>query len=196
MANARFLHFQTIEVIAMKALSYSILNELRETIEAVDENALFQLADEILDAKHVFVGGCGRSEQTAKMFAMRLMHLSIPVFVVRDVTTPAIKKGDTLVLFSNVPESKYLGDLAKKAYHVSASLCVFTYQKSSPMVDLATVAVQIPQRGMTDGIVRQQTAGVLFDQCSMLLADTLIAHLANKLNIATEILLSNRSNLE
>ncbi len=179
----------------MKEIAYSILDEIKNTIRLVDEKPLFLLAEEILQAKRVFVAGSGRSEQNARIFAMRLMHLSIPSYVVRDVTTPAITKDDLLIVFANAPENKWLCEIARKSYSAQAAVAAFSLSISSPIADLAKVCVFIP-KSPSSGVAGTQSAGVVFDQTCMILSDMLVIHLARKMNKPIDELIRNRSNLE
>jgi len=179
----------------MKEIAYSILDEIKNTVKLIDERSLFMLAEAILEAKRVFLAGSGRSEQNARNFAMRLMHLSIPSYVVRDVTTPAIAKEDLMILFANAPESKWLCDIAKKAYQAEAVVAAFSLNASSPIADLSRVCVTIP-KSPSSGVAALQAAGVVFDQTCMVLSDMLVIHLSHKMNKPTEELMRNRSNLE
>lgn len=179
----------------MREIAYSILDEIRTTIKAVDEGKLFILADEIMQARRVFLAGIGRSDQVARTFAMRLMHLGFCCHVARDVTTPAIGSGDLIIIFSSSPESRWLADIAKKAYQVSARIAVFSPLSTSPVVDLAHICITIPKAN--NGILQSgQSSGVNYEQTAQILSDTLILHLAAKANRPAESLIKNRSNLE
>ena len=50
-------------------------------------------------------------------FAMRLMHLGLQVYVVDDVTTPAIKTEDLLIIGSASGNTKSLVQYAGQAKH-------------------------------------------------------------------------------
>jgi len=82
-----------------------ILQELSRTVSDVDPSSLERLARTLLDAKRIFVAGSGRSGLMMRAFAMRLMHMGFPVFIVGDTTTPAIGKEDLLVIGSGSGET-------------------------------------------------------------------------------------------
>ena len=58
----------------------------------------------ILNARRIYVMGAGRSGLVAKGFAMRLMHLGFQSYVVGETITPALQKGDVIVIFSDPPD--------------------------------------------------------------------------------------------
>ena len=74
-----------------------VLGEIDQAAHRVDEAALRRLADAVMAAPRVFVAGEGRSGFIAKAFAMRLMHLGVPVHVIGETTTPSVGAGDLLV---------------------------------------------------------------------------------------------------
>ena len=77
-----------------------VLEELEGALSAISPGEAEAFADAILDAERIFVAGAGRSGLAAKAFAMRLMHLGLPVFVAGETTTPGIRAGDLLVIGS------------------------------------------------------------------------------------------------
>ena len=76
-----------------------ILNELERTLASVSEAEIAVAQRMILGAKRVFVMGAGRTGLALKMAAMRLMHLGLVVHVAGEVTSPAIGRGDLLLVF-------------------------------------------------------------------------------------------------
>lgn len=67
----------------------TILGEIQGVLDTFDYASLDIVAGELNAARHVVVAGEGRSGFMAKAFAMRLMHLGVPVHVVGETTTPA-----------------------------------------------------------------------------------------------------------
>ncbi|HBR2675150.1 TPA: 6-phospho-3-hexuloisomerase, partial [Klebsiella pneumoniae] len=74
--------------------------DLHQAMARIDGAALARLEQAIAEANAVFVFGAGRSLLMLKAFAMRLMHIGLKVHVVGDVVTPALQKGDLLLLAS------------------------------------------------------------------------------------------------
>lgn len=69
-----------------------VRSELERTVDGIDLCKLGDIGTAILRAHRVFVFGTGRSGLVLKMVAMRLMHLGLPVQVVGETTTTAIRK--------------------------------------------------------------------------------------------------------
>jgi D-arabinose 5-phosphate isomerase GutQ len=70
----------------------TILAEVRQVLERMDDGQLERLAAGLLAAPRVFVTGEGRSGFMAKAFAMRLAHLGLPVAVLGETTTPPVTR--------------------------------------------------------------------------------------------------------
>jgi len=60
----------------------TVLDELGETMRAVDPGGLRALEERLVAARRVFVAGAGRSGLVVRAFAMRLMHLGLHAHVV------------------------------------------------------------------------------------------------------------------
>ena len=80
----------------------------------------------LLGARRVFVTGLGRTGLMARGFAMRLMHLGRRVYHVGDVITPAIRRGDLLVICSRTGRSPVLLYYVKIAQRVGARVAIVT----------------------------------------------------------------------
>ena len=66
----------------MKTSIKAILDNIICAEEFLDEDAINEFEEIIMNSKNVFVTGAGRSGLAAKAFAMRLMHLGISSYVV------------------------------------------------------------------------------------------------------------------
>ncbi len=84
----------------IKELSEQICDELMACAKTFDDDAMVQIAEKIDKANNIFCVGLGRSRLSIMGFAMRLMHMGYSVHLVGDVTTPAIQKGDVLIVGS------------------------------------------------------------------------------------------------
>ncbi len=73
-------------------------------------------------AQRVFVAGEGRSGFMAKAFAMRLMHLGLPVHVVGETTTPSVADGDVVVGVSGSGTTAGTVRVAEQAVKVGAAV--------------------------------------------------------------------------
>lgn len=83
-----------------KEYANKVLDELRHTLTAVDQESAKTFVDLVEEAEEVFCAGAGRSGFQVKGFAMRLMHMGISSYVVGETCTPNIKEGGLLVICS------------------------------------------------------------------------------------------------
>jgi len=145
----------------------------------------------ILSANRIFVMGAGRSGLVAKAFAMRLMHLGMPAFVVGETITPAIENNDLLIAFSGSGNTKTVADIVQTAKEIGATVGLFTANQDSRMGHIADVIVitESQRDAVTDDSqeyeIRQMMGehrsfaplGTLFETTAMIFSDALISHL-------------------
>ncbi|MCJ1712761.1 6-phospho-3-hexuloisomerase [Curtobacterium sp. VKM Ac-2922] len=167
---------------------------LRDTDQAPFDGALDLLAD----ADRVFVHGAGRSGLALRMTAMRLMHLGLQVHVVGEVTTPAIRAGDVLLVASGSGTTTGIVQAAKTASDQGASVIAISTTDDSPLAELATVTLVLPAATKTDrsGTASAQYAGGLFEQAVALLGDALFHTLWTRGDQSADDLWPRHANLE
>jgi 6-phospho-3-hexuloisomerase len=188
--------------ILMRTTDYSqeILKELNQTLSNVSADEVEELAKKILDAKRVFLAGLGRSGVAVKAFAMRLMHMGLPVYVVGEIVTPAIQKGDLLVVGSGSGETGSLTIMAKKVKDIGAELALVTIFPQSTIGKLADAIVKIPaptpKVATESGFKSIQPMGSLFEQSLLLLFDSLILRLMEIKKENSENMMKRHANLE
>ena len=185
----------------MMQLMASKIRAISKTIP--DENVERFLA-ELLKAKRIYVMGAGRYGLVAKAFAMRLMHLGLRAFVVGETITPAVNKGDVMVVFSGSGKTKIIADIAETASEIGAHLCLITSNSDSRIAKIADSIVIIEhQRDDVDDDagfeIREMMGdhksfaplGTIFETASMVFADAVISRLM-ELTQTDEITLKNR----
>ncbi|RZL47595.1 MAG: hypothetical protein EOO93_25005, partial [Pedobacter sp.] len=77
-----------------------ILEENLQLVKKIDTETLVPLVNSIQQSQRIFLIATGRSGFALRGAAMRLMHLGLTVYFAGDTTTPAIKKGDLLIVAS------------------------------------------------------------------------------------------------
>jgi 6-phospho-3-hexuloisomerase len=178
----------------------ALLQELSSALHSVNANDLEQFKRSILEAKHIFIAGKGRSGLQMRAFAMRLMHLGLAVHVVDDVTTPALSTSDLLVIGSGSGRTASLVNYAQKAKAVNARIALVTITPASPIGELADVIVRIeastPKLGDADVPRSIQPMGNLFEQSLGLLLDITTMLLMADLNQTSEQMFTRHANLE
>src|ERR1051325_2265476 len=93
--------------------------------------------DLIGGADRVFVHGAGRSGLALRMTAMRLMHLGLDAHVVGEVTTPAIRQGDVLLVASGSGTTGGIVQAARTAADVGARVLAVSTTDESPLSEVA-----------------------------------------------------------
>jgi 6-phospho 3-hexuloisomerase len=165
----------------MNTIDYCVraLKEIRTTILKVDKDETETLIESIRRANRIFVSGSGRTFLMLKAFAMRMMHLGYTVYVVGEIVTPAIAKGDLLLVGSGSGETQTVAVVAKQAKACGASVAAITIFPDSTIAGIADFTVQIPGKTTKrdSGVKSMQPGGNLFEQSLLIVLDGLIARL-------------------
>ncbi len=143
----------------------------------------------ILGARRVFVIGLGRTGLMARGFAMRLMHLGRRVYHVGDVITPAIRRGDLLVICSRTGRSPVLVHYVRIAKKAGARVAVVTAERASPVARRADVLLHLPAdsaKASRRGRLPEPPLGSVFEQAVLLVFDQIVVHLMKVLGLTAE----------
>lgn len=181
--------------------------EIRSCLARVDPASLEAALERLQGAARVFVAGAGRSGFMVRGFAMRLMHAGKTVHVVGDPTTPAIVRGDLLVIGSGSGRTASLLAMARKARDLGVGLLLYTIDPASPIAALADVVVVIPAPSpkvlRTDPVAAAaattatvQPMGSLFEQSLLLVLDVTVLLLMERLGLTGEAMFERHANLE
>ena len=150
-------------------------------------------------ADRVFLAGAGRSGLEVSSFTMRLMHIGIKAHRVGEVTTPAIKQGDLLVLASGSGTTASMLILAQAARKAGAQVLLFTTTAPTPIADLSDAVVVIHGRAAKDpsgAAVSIQPMSNLFVQALCLTFDILVLRLMERNRLDESLMKDNHANLE
>jgi len=176
----------------VKKTAQEITGHALEVINKIEEESVSDMIDTIVNSHCVFIVGTGRSELVGKMFAMRLMHLGFTVYVVGDVTTPAIEKSDCLIAISGSGETKTVTLAAETAKEVNAKVIGITGNPESTLRKTLDVTVNIksktkkPWKYYTSNVLKGHyddltPMGTLFEDSTHLFLDGLIAEFMARL---------------
>jgi 6-phospho-3-hexuloisomerase len=167
------------------------------TVRASDLEAFRRL---IPESNRIFVTGLGRTGLMARTFAMRLMHLGRRVYHVGDVITPAIRKGDLLIICSRTGRSPVLGHYIEIARRARARVAVLTANRTSPAARAADLVVTIDDRRVMAGRMRRAEAylplGSLYEQALLLVLDHVVVGLMSDLGLTEKDLARIHSTFE
>jgi len=176
-----------------------VLTELRRVFASVDADAFDALTVAIQSADRLFIAGAGRSRLAMAMSAMRWMQLGQTVHMVGEVTAPACRAGDLLLIGSGSGGTASLLPLAERAREAGASVALITRSPASPLGALAGVSLLLPIPLNDDapgGLDSMQPLGTLFEQALMLTGDLLTEALMQRRGIDPEQMQARHANLE
>lgn len=185
-------------------------SKIRSIANGISDQATEKFIRELLNAKRVYVVGAGRSGLVAKAFAMRLMHLGLQAYVVGETITPALNRGDVIVIFSGSGRTNTVADLAETAKQIGGRICLITSNADSRIGKIADSIVIIEQHrdAVTDEAaefeVRQMMGdhksfaplGTLFETASMIFADAVISRMMEITQTDESALKNRHTNIE
>ena len=130
----------------MKSSIKAILDNIVSAQDFLDEKAIDEFEDIIINANNVFVTGAGRSGLAAKAFAMRLMHLGLRAYVVGETISPAINADDCIVAISGSGETNTIVSAAKISKNRGARVLALTSYPESTLGQLADSYILVKGR--------------------------------------------------
>ncbi|MDD1682378.1 MAG: SIS domain-containing protein [Methanoregula sp.] len=168
---------------------------IRKTTARLDREQISAFFQRMLAAERVYVAGAGRSGLIARAFAMRLLHLGFEVYVVGETVTPALKPGDTLVVFSGSGETHSMATICSTVKGLGGFICLITASPDSTMSRIADCVLNLGDltgyyRGDASSFdVRQMTGqyrsvaaafaplGTMFETLALVFSDAVISAL-------------------
>ena len=186
---------------SVKTNTEKILAELKNNLSLVNDKELDLLVKAIMEARHIFGAGAGRSGVAMRGFVNRLMHLGKSVSLVGEISSPHTKEGDLLIIGSGSGETESLAALANKAKKNKVKIALITMDPNSTIGKMADVVVVLPgvspklkNAGMN--ITSVQPMGSAFEQLCFLVYDGVILELMEKMNESTYTMFPRHADLE
>ena len=150
-----------------------ILEELKVNAQQVEEKEVEELAACILKAERIFVG---------------------------EPTTPAVGKGDLLVIGSGSGETESLVVMAQKARRLGAAVATVTIHPEASIGRLSECCIRLPgatpKSELADTCKTVQIMGNAFEQMTWIVYDVVIMYLMKKMGLSEEEMFSRHANLE
>jgi len=185
-------------------------SRIRSIANTISDEDVKKFLEELLNAKRIYVIGAGRSGLVAKAFAMRLMHLGLHAYVVGETITPALNRGDLMVVFSGSGRTKTIADIAETAHEIGAHICLITSNADSRICKLSQCIVIIEHQrdSVADDAVefeiRQMMGehksfaplGTIFETASIIFADAVISRLMEITKTDESALKNRHTNIE
>lgn len=160
----------------MVPILQEIINEITQVMDNVEYNQIEKAMEYIQKDCSVFISGEGRSGFMAKGFAMRLMHLGYSVYVIGETITPALKRGDVLILVSGSGESSSVVSNGNKGLERGCKLIAVTSKEQSSIGNIAHHILLVP--GTIKGELTKERSSIqllssLFDQSLHIVLDAI-----------------------
>lgn len=175
-----------------------ILAEIDQVVKQVDEAQVDALCAAIAGAPRIFVHGLGRGGLVMRGFAMRLMHLGLPVHVVGDMTTPPITPGDLFVVNCAKGYVATIAALMEIALDARATVAMLTAQPQASLPQRSHLVVTIPAQTMVDaeGSRSVQPMGSVYEQALWVVCDAMVLELQERLHQGAAEMRPRHTNLE
>ncbi len=177
----------------------TVMREIAAALDSVEASALERLVGDILAADDVFLTGVGRVMLSLQAFAKRLSHLGIRAHCVGDITEPAIKENDLLIVGSGSGESVVPVAIAKKAKQLHARVVHIGSNPGGEVSAHIDYMVRIAVRTrlyLEDEVDSQQIMTSLFEQTLLILGDVISKIVVDERNIDLKELWQYHANLE
>lgn len=184
----------------MNRYSKRVMRELEAVIRQVPENLIDGLADLIVKARRVFVAGEGRSGLMGRAFASRLVHLGLIVHEASEITCPRIGPQDLMVACSGSGETRTTLEKMLAAREVDARVVLITANPDTRFGDAADILLHLPAppppQRLSRTLVSSQPQRTLFEQALLLVLDSTVLRLMEKLKVGPAEMQARHTNLE
>jgi len=189
-----------------------LIKSISAALRGLDIEEVKTLLESLMDTRtrgnKVLVVGAGRSGLVGKAFAMRLMHLGFPVYVLGETINPNVGKGDMVIVISGSGKTTVPLAAAQMAKSLNAKVVAITSQEESPLAQTADLVVDIPGRediALEDEYhIRQLKGqheslapmGTMFEDTTMIFLDSIIAELMNRLGLSVDSMRLRHATIE
>jgi 6-phospho-3-hexuloisomerase len=175
-----------------QALFVRQLTELGSVLHDVSEDQFRNTTRLIGETTKVFLTGRGRNGLAMKAFANRLMQIGKSAFLIGDILTPPVHRGNVVVIATGSGKTSALLTIADAARDHHAVVIAFTATADSPLAERADQLLVIPTKAASS----QQPLGTLFEQALGLVCDALVVNLMTALDVNDTAMLSRHANIE
>lgn len=175
------------------------IRDLSGAVERIDDRDVDRVVSCISNARHVSVFGCGREGLQIRGFAMRLFHLGRSVSVVGDMTTPAITKGDLLLVTAGPGTLSTALALVGVAKAAGARVLTITAEPEGPVPKMSDEILVLPAQTMASDHgenISILPMGSVYEGALFVLFEVIILKLKSSLKVTDQVMRSNHTNLE
>ena len=179
----------------LKVITDKIAEILAATPDSYDKDLMALVDEAHAGSGRIFIAGAGRSSLVSKFFAMRLMHAGYSVYIVGEIVTPSIRKGDLFIVLSGSGETETMLAFTKSAKKQGAKIALISSKASSTIGDLADVTFQIGKPDLYSKVTAMPM-GTTFELSTLLFLESTIAHVIHEKGIPEEEMRTRHANLE
>lgn len=157
----------------------AIARETAQCVSEIKEEEARRFYEDIRSAKRVYAWAPGRCGSILRCFIMRLMHLGFTTYFVGDTTTPAIGKGDLLLIACSAGYNVGIASIAERARGFGAKVVLFTIVPESLCQRNSDYTVIIPGATAAQGGIGHsiQPGGGKYEESLLIFLDAVIATL-------------------
>jgi len=184
----------------MSSMYQGALNELGSVFEKIDDNHVNSAIELIVRSQRIVVFAGGREKLQVMGFAMRMFHMGLDISVEGDMTTPPVRNGDLLIVSAGTGYISTALALMEVAKNSGASILMITAQPSGKCSKYADFILELPAQTMADDQGEKRSSvlpmGSLYEGALFILFEVMVLRLIDKLNINSDFMRSNHTNLE
>jgi 6-phospho-3-hexuloisomerase len=184
----------------MRQAITAILTEIGRILENVPVRTTGRFVEAILRAERIFVTGQGRSGLMVKAFAQRLMQMGFETHASEEITTPAIARGDLLIVCSGTGETPVNILRARIAKRVGASVVVVTARPRSTLARMArlriTVGARVGSEASWHATRSIQPIRSLFEQALLVYLDAVVLEIMRRRRVREGKMARRHANLD
>lgn len=190
-----------------------LFEAINGVLSSVSDDEVKKMVDILVEArkkgKKVLIIGAGRSGLVGRAFAMRLMHLGFSSYVLGDTITPPVGEGDIVISISGSGATSLVLTSSRAAKHVGAYLIAITSHPDSELASIADHVVVVRGRTKDESTKQEYFArqvlgihepllplGTLFEDSCMLLLDSVVVELMDRLAQTEEDMRRRHANIE
>jgi len=164
------------DTIFTQSITY-IRQKINDILDKVEIDDIETVKELFINSNRIFVYGAGRSGLVAKAFAIRLVHLGIPTFVIGETITAPVQPGDLVFIVSGSGETIPAVMTAEISHNIGAKVVSVTAKRNSEIAKFADITLFIG--AWCNDVKRKKYAplGTLFESSVWILLDGIVADL-------------------
>lgn len=180
---------------AHREAAHYILNQVRATVDNVDDGEVARFIDLMRSAKSVVVFGRGRSGFVGRGFVVRLLHIGMPAYFVGETVSPPVHENDVVVLLSGSGETFSVVVTGQTAKRLGSRIVSITGSANSTLGKMGDLTILL----RTPTGDRQRTLaplGTLFESAAAVFLDGVVAELMRQTGATEESMRARHATLE